>query len=275
MAASVDSHALEAMGIRTRVLETGPPSEEAVVFFHGGPGSTNDWDLLLPRIGEFSRAVAFDLPGFGQADKPRHLPYSPMMWAAYAAAALERLGVRRAHLVLNDLGGEVGLRWAVMRPDAFASAVLINTGALIGYRWHAIGKLHRTPLIGQVAALTGGLGLRATMRMYEPRLPREIIDRWRREYDFGSRRAMLRFYHASPPAAMGAIAPDLRRLDRPALVIWGARNRYVPVEQAEKQRQSFPSADVVVLDHCGHYAQLEKPDQVAGHVLPFLKQQLQ
>jgi pimeloyl-ACP methyl ester carboxylesterase len=274
MATDVETRPLEVMGLRTRVLEAGEGVEEAVVFIHGGPGSANDWDELLPHVGEFARAVAFDLPGFGEADKPSYLPYSPMLWAAYIAAVLERLEVRRVHLVLHDLGGEAGLRWGIIRPDTFASAILINTGPLIGYRWHAIGRLHRTPLVGQVAALTGGLGLRATMRIYEPGLPREPIKRWRREYDLGTRRAILRFYRAAPPTAMGAIATDLRRLDRPALVIWGARNRFVPVEQAERQRQSFPSANVVVLDDCGHYAQLEKPRQVADHVLPFLRKQL-
>jgi pimeloyl-ACP methyl ester carboxylesterase len=274
MAAEVATRTLEVMGLRTRILEAGAGVEEAVVFVHGGPGSASDWDELLPQVGEFARAVALDLPGFGEADKPSYLPYSPMLWAAYIAAVLERLEVRRAHLILHDLGGEAGLRWGLIRPEAFASAALINTGTVIGYRWHAIGRLHRTPLVGQLAALTGGLGLRTAMRIYEPGLPREPIKRWRHDYDLGTRRAMLRFYRATPAAAMGAIASDLRRLDRPALVIWGARNRFVPVEQAERQRQSFPSANVVVLDDCGHYAQLEKPRQVADHVLPFLRKQL-
>jgi pimeloyl-ACP methyl ester carboxylesterase len=112
------------------------------------------------------------------------------------------------------------------------------------------------------------------MWLYEPRLPRMVLNRWRREYDGGTRRAMFRFYRAAPASSTGRLAPDLRRLDRPALVVWGARNRFVPVAQAERQRESFPSAEVVVLADSGHYAHLDDPDGVAELVIPFLRRQL-
>jgi pimeloyl-ACP methyl ester carboxylesterase len=112
------------------------------------------------------------------------------------------------------------------------------------------------------------------MRLYEPRLPREVLKRWRREYDRGTRRAMLRFYRVAPASSTGRFAPDLRRLDRPALVIWGRRNRFVSVRHAEQQRESFPRAEVVVLPHAGHYAHLQDPSRVAELVVPFLQRQL-
>ena len=58
-------------GLRTPVIEAGPDvASEAVVFLHGNPGSSSDWADLVARTGEFGRAVAFDMPGFGRADKP-------------------------------------------------------------------------------------------------------------------------------------------------------------------------------------------------------------
>ena len=275
MNASVRAGELRALGLRTRLFEAGPESgEEAVVFIHGGPGSANDWDDLLPRVGTFARAVAFDLPGFGQADKPADWwGYSGAGWANFIGAALNRLGVRRAHLVMHDLGGEAACLWAASNPEAFASGVLINTGVPIGYRWHLIGRLHRIPLLGRVAMATGGIGF-PVMRLYEPRLPKQVLGRFRREYGWGTRRAMLRFYRANPRVSSGRIAPELRELDRPARVIWGARNRFVPVEQAERQLESFPSAEVVVVEDSGHYTHLDSPERVAELVVPFLRQQV-
>lgn len=265
---------LEVLGLSTRVLQSSDEGEEAIVCLHGGPGSADDWDYFLPRFARLGRTVAFDLPGFGQADKRAYLGYSALSCAAFINGTLERLGVRRVHLVANDLGGEAGLYWGVSHPDAFASASLINTGTLIGYTWHLVGKLHRTPLGGEIAALGGGLGLRAIMRLYEPKLPRSVVKRWRREYDLGTRRAMLRFYRSAPSSAMGLLAPDLRALDRPAIVLWGARNRFVPAVQAERQRESFPRAEVVILDGLGHYAHLEAPERIEERVVPFLRAQL-
>jgi pimeloyl-ACP methyl ester carboxylesterase len=268
---------LRALGLRTRVLEAGSSdADEAVVLVHGGPGSADDWDHLLPEVGEFARAVAFDLPGFGAAEKPGDWSgYLGVGWASFIAAALNRLGIKRLHLVAHDMGGDCALTWAVGHPDNFASAVLINTGILIGYRWHLIARLHRVPLVGYFAALTGRMGMRPVLRFYEPRLPKDVIDRWHREYDWGTRRALLRFYNATPSEGSGRTAPELARLDRPALVIWGAENRFVPVEQAERQRESFPSAEVVILENSRHYSHLDSPDRVGELVLPFLRRQLE
>ena len=265
---------LEVLGLSTRIFQSCEDGEEAIVCLHGGPGSANDWDYFLPRLARLSRIVAFDLPGFGQADKPSHLAYSALSWSAFVGGVLERLRVRRVHLVANDLGGDAGLHWGVSHPQAFASASLINTGALIGYRWHLIGKLHRAPVGGEIAALGGGVGLRPIMRFYEPNLPQSVIKRWRGEYDLATRRAMLRFYRSAPSSSMGRIAPELRALDRPAVVLWGAQNRYVSVVQAERQRESFPSAEVVVLDGLGHYAHLQAPERVEEQLVSFLRAQL-
>jgi pimeloyl-ACP methyl ester carboxylesterase len=274
----VRARGLRADGLRTRALETGPwDTSQAIVLLHGSPGSANDWDDLLPRMGALARSIAFDLPGFGEAEKPRGWAYSPDSFARFITSALTELNVTRAHLVMSDLGGAAGVFWAATQPDAFASAVLLNTGAFIGYRWHPIARLHRIPLLGTLVALSARPGLRAAMRLFnhaplEP--PSAVIDRWHRDYDWGSRRAMLRFYRATPVCAFEQVAPVLHALDRPALVLWGAHDRFVPVAQAERQRDSFPNAEVVILANSGHFPHLDDPQGVASIILPFLGRQL-
>jgi pimeloyl-ACP methyl ester carboxylesterase len=56
-------------------------------------------------------------------------------------------------------------------------------------------------------------------------------------------------------------------------VIWGT-DRYLPREQAERQRQAFPSARTELLDGHGHWVFLEDPERVASLVIPFLQEQL-
>jgi pimeloyl-ACP methyl ester carboxylesterase len=64
-------------GIRSPLLQFGPASsDEAVVFVHGNPGSIRDWGALARSVGEFGRAVAIDMPGFGAADKPANFDHS-------------------------------------------------------------------------------------------------------------------------------------------------------------------------------------------------------
>jgi hypothetical protein len=64
------------------------------------PGSIRDWEDLLARVGAFARAVAFDMPGFGTADKPEEFDYSVLGYARHLGQLLDRLNVRRAHLVM-------------------------------------------------------------------------------------------------------------------------------------------------------------------------------
>jgi pimeloyl-ACP methyl ester carboxylesterase len=276
---------LRAGSLRTRVLETGPAgAAEAVVFLHGSPGSANDWDALLQLTGAFARSVAFDLPGFGEADKPGDWAYSPQSFAAFVADALRALGITRAHLVMSNLGG-VGLLWAAGEPDAFVSAVMIDTGVLADFRWHWIARLHRTPVVGWLMALTARPGLPSVMRFFgrgtPHQLPREVVRGWRDRYDWPTRRAMLRFYRATPPGCcphttttstpFRPVADALRALDRPALVVWGAHDRFLPLAHADRQLEAFPSAQVRVLDDSGHYPHLDDPDGVAAVVVPFLR----
>jgi pimeloyl-ACP methyl ester carboxylesterase len=264
-------------GVRSPVLAAGPDdSSEAVVFVHGNPGAAREWADLLERVGEFGRAVAPEMPGYSGADKPRDFDYTVDGYARHLAGVLDELGIRRVHLVLHDFGGPWGLEWALSHPDAFASATLINTGVLIDYSWHRYARIWRTPLLGELfQATTTRRALRLLLGRENPLLSREQIDRlYEQTRTWGTKRAILKLYRATPAKSLGARAEPLRALDRPALVVWGSEDRYLPLEQAELQRRSFPSARVEVLEGHGHWVFLEDPERVASLVVPFLREQV-
>lgn len=136
-------------GVRSPLLEFGSAdASEAVVFVHGNPGSIQDWESLARDVGEFGRAVAMDMPGFGAADKPADFDYSVGGYARHLGRLLTKLGVRRAHLVMHDFGGPWGLAWAATNPLAVASVTCINTGVLSGYRWHYLARIWQTASFG-------------------------------------------------------------------------------------------------------------------------------
>ncbi|HUB03793.1 MAG TPA: alpha/beta fold hydrolase [Solirubrobacteraceae bacterium] len=263
-------------GLVTPVSSVGDPScTEAIVFVHGNPGSRRDWDDLLTRVAPFARAVAFDMPGFGRAERPRSFSYTLDGYARFLESALGQLGIERAHLVLHDFGGPWGLEWAVRNPHRLASAVLINTGALVDYRWHYLARIWRTPVAGEVfQATTTRSGLRIALRHGNPRgLPRAFVDRMYDHVDAGTSRAVLSLYRASDdPGAVGRRhAQALAPLDRPALVVWGAHDPYLPVALADKQRHAFPRAEIAILEDSGHWPFADNPDGVGRHVEPFLR----
>lgn len=263
-------------GIRSPIIEGGPATaEEAMVFVHGNPGSSRDWEDLAAQVSTFGRAVALDMPGFGRAEKPEHFDYTVDGYARHLDSALRELGIQHVHLVLHDFGGPWGLAWAAAHPHAFASVVLINTGVLLDYRWHYLARIWRTPILGEVFQATATRpAFHLLLKHGNPRgLPPAYVNRVYDDYDRGTRRAVLKLYRATDdPANMSqSWAKALRPLGRPALVVWGKHDPYLPVQLANRQREVFPKAQVVVLEQSGHWPFVDDPAGVAEAVVPFLR----
>jgi pimeloyl-ACP methyl ester carboxylesterase len=246
------------------------------VFVHGNPGPAEDWRALLSRAGEFTRAVAPDMPGYGNADKPRQFRYTIEGYADHLAGVMDELEIRRAHLVLHDFGGPWGLAWAARHPDSFASATLINTGVLPDYKWHRYAKIWRTPGLGEMFQLTATEpAFRMLLGRENPRLRHADIDQiYAASRSWPTKRAVLKLYRATPASAARGPIEELRALDRPALVLWGTADAYLPWQLAERQLDAFPSARVELLEGLGHWAFREDPDHVAELVIPFLHAQV-
>jgi len=275
----LDEARVTVRGVGLPVLEAGPrDSREAVVFVHGNPGSGQDWTDLLRQTGEFARAVAPDMPGFGRADKPRDFPYSVDGYARFLDDVLSELGIDRVHLVVHDFGGPWGMEWAARNPSRTASAVLINTGALVGYHWHVLARIWRTPVLGEVfqATATRPLFRLLTNLGQKRKLPRSFLDH---AYDVNftrpTRRAVLKLYRATnDPGEIGRRqAEALRPHDIPAIVVWGARDPYIPVATADRQHEAFPGAAVHVFEDSGHWPFVDDPERTAAIVVPFLREQ--
>jgi pimeloyl-ACP methyl ester carboxylesterase len=267
-------------GLRSPLIEAGPSdSREAVVFVHGNPGSHTDWTALVNSAGELSRAVAFDMPGFGKADKPRSFDYRVSSYAEFLQGALTQLGIGRVHLVVHDFGGPFGLFWGLAHADAWASVVLINVGVMPGYQWHSMAKRWRTPVLGElVQAWIPRAGWRRTMQKANPRgLPPAFVDKMYDDYDRATRRTVLKLYRATPdPGSTAAqLGQAMADLHKPALVVWGAKDPFIGVQFAERQREFFDVHDTVILPDSGHWPFQDDPQAVERALLPFLQEQLQ
>jgi pimeloyl-ACP methyl ester carboxylesterase len=266
-------------GLSSPVIEAGPQdATEAVVFVHGNPGSSTDWIALVDATGELGRAVAVDMPGFGKADKPRDFDYQVSGYADFLQGALTELGVERVHLVIHDFGGPFGLFWGLQHPQAWASVVLINIGIMPGYEWHAMARRWRTPVLGELTqAWIPRAGWRRAMQKANPKgLPAEFVDKMYDDYDHATRRTVLKLYRATPDPGSTAVelGAAMAELHKPALVIWGAKDPFVGVEFAERQREFFEVQDVAILQESGHWPFQDDPQRVAQTVLPFLRKQL-
>lgn len=264
-------------GLRTTVWSAGPPTgDEAVVFVHGNPGSGRSWEALIGPVSTFARCVAPDMPGYGETDKPTDFDFTATGYATHLGAVLDALEIRRAHLVVHDLGGPWGMAWAASSPERLGSLTLIGIGALPGYRWHRFARAYRIPVVGELVlrtasrrAVAASLGL-GSRRGVPSEFVEDVIAQYR---DSGTRRAALSFYRSTPDlgAVTVAAAEAIRPADLPTLVVWGSGDPYVPARFADLQARFFPRAQVIVLPESGHYPLVDDPEAVVDAVVPFLR----
>jgi pimeloyl-ACP methyl ester carboxylesterase len=262
--------------VSTRLVEAGPrEASEAMVFVHGNPGSADDWVRLAEAVGGTGRrAVAFDLPDFGETEAAPGFEHSTGGYAGFVGEALAVLGIERVHLVLHDFGGPIGLVWVAANPDALASITLIDTGILPGYKWHSLARIWRTPVLGEIfQALTTRRGFKMIINKNEPRgLPRDFVEEMYDHADKRTRRAILKLYRATddPGEASAELTTLMAPRDVPALVIWGEGDSYLAASFATRQREAFPSADVHVLPASGHWPYADAPETVERLLVEFV-----
>jgi pimeloyl-ACP methyl ester carboxylesterase len=119
----IQSVQLDGLRVAYRELGQGPP----VLLVHGWPTSSFLWRNVMPHIARANRVVAIDLPGFGESDKPVGIRYNFAFFDGILEGFLAKLGIAELGLAVHDLGGPIGLHWAVDRPERVTRLALLNT----------------------------------------------------------------------------------------------------------------------------------------------------
>ncbi|AKK30053.1 alpha/beta fold hydrolase [Mycobacterium sp. EPa45] len=265
--------------VRSPVLVGSPRgagSREAVVFVHGNPGSGADWQPLLDAVCPHAAVIAPDMPGFGGAEKRRDMDYTVAGYARHLGGIVDALGVERVHLVAHDFGGPWALTWAAANVERVASVSLLNTGVLLDYDWHRLARVWRTPLIGNVfQAAAVPAAVRTLLAHDNPRLDQRWVEHLARLLrPWGTKRAILDLYRSTTAETMNRLVAPLTAKNIPAQIIWGTNDVYIPTEQAHRQVEPFPSAEVHLVEGAGHWVWLEQPERVTEILVPFLRHHL-
>ena len=238
------------------------PAVAPALYLHGVPTCSDDWLDFLRRSG----GIAPDLPGFGRSGKPGYLSSTIDEYAGFVERFLDHLEIERVRLLVHDWGA-VGLAFAQAHPERVERLVVTNAVPLLpGYRWHQIARVWRTPVLGELAmGLTTRPALKLITRESDATpgpLPDEWLDSVLSHFDQGTQRAILRLYRSSPPEVLARAGERLGRLAMPALVLWGARDPYIPARFAGEYTRALPNAELVELPDAGHWWWLDRPEAI-------------
>jgi pimeloyl-ACP methyl ester carboxylesterase len=218
---------------------------------------------FLERTG----GIAPDHIGFGRSGKGGHLDYSLEALAAFITRLLDHLGVERVQVVAHCWAAAIAAAFVTRWRERTERLVLCNPLPLMdGFRWPRIARLWRRPLVGElVMGSTNRWLLARTLRRGSVRAeawPDSRIDAVWEQFDQGTQRAILRLHRSTD--APGPLATDV-----PALVIWGERDPWLPVELADEYVARLESVTLERVPDAGHWPWLDQPhliDRVAAYL---------
>lgn len=260
-------------------------SGPAIVFVHGLLGSHRTWDRVVTGMAAGHRVIAPDLVGHGGSAKPRG-DYSLGAHAAMLRDLLDLLGLGRITLVGHSLGGGIALQFGYLFPDRVERLVLVSSGGLgrelspllraatlPGAEWvlpllasgRAVGGVER---LGRGAGrLLGRIGLRPGP---------DLTEAWRGFVSLGdadSRRAFLATSRSviDPGGQTVTARSHLHRLAAlPMLLVWGARDRMIPVAHGVAAAEAVLGARVEIFERAGHFPHLADPDRFVRVLREFI-----
>jgi len=268
-------HRVQLPGAEVNYAEIG--EGEPILFVHGLAGCWQNWLENLPHFGRTHRAIALDLPGFGESPMPSWQIDMPA-YGRLIHDFCEKLGIdRAAALVGNSMGGFVSTEAVIERPSRFDKLVLVSAA-------------------GISFAEAEGRHLEAGLRLFEASLPfmagprRAWLHRPRgRQLAFG--RVFRYPNRVRPELLREQIEPGLQspgfgdairaiggydtrhrltEIEIPTLVVWGLNDQVVPVEAALGYHRLIPESRVELFERTGHVPQMERPERFNALLDDFL-----
>ncbi|MGN9843224.1 alpha/beta fold hydrolase [Nonomuraea sp. H19] len=265
---------VDAGGLRTRALQAGPEDGEHVVFLHGTTGHLEAFVRNIPDHARHYRCHAIDMLGHGYTAKPDR-PGEIPAYVEHLMAYLDAVGAERAHLVGESLGGWVSAWAASERPERVASLQLLCMG----------GTKVNPAVMERLKTSTTAASLQDDIRLTRDRL-RLLWAEW--DEEFGDELTEVRYaiYHRpefqknlhnllalqeAGRRERNLLLPDrMARITAPTLVVWGNKNPFGDVPEAQAIAAAIPGARLEIFPECGHWPQHEQAGRYNPLSLAFL-----
>ncbi len=253
-------------------------SVKTIVLLHGTSASLHTWQGWTEALSAEYCVVSMDLPGFGLTGPfvNKTTEYTSVNYASFVIEVLDKLNLDKVILAGNSLGGKIAWRMAALYPERVSKLILVNA---VGYP--ATPK--SIPIGFRLASYPA---LKPILRNI---LPRNVVKKSIKSVyaDDSQVDEMLvdRYYDLSLRAGnRGALSDRLREFDNvedqaqikqlalPTLIMWGAKDDLIPVENAELFHRDIANSQLKIFDNLGHVPHEEDPVTSVAVVKAFLAQ---
>ncbi|BDS15343.1 alpha/beta fold hydrolase [Aureispira anguillae] len=262
--------------IKLHYLEAG--KGEVVLMLHGFPTSSHLWRNVMLPIADSHRVIALDLPGYGWSEKPLTASYSFKYYARILSEFLYQLDINEVNLVVHDLGGPVGLLWAVQHPKLVKRLALLNTLVYAKFSWGVILFGIAIKLPGVKNWLSSPSGIAAAIRFgmeHKQKLNEDIIANYKAPFiEKKARKALLKTASNLSLKGFKEIEEKLPLFKIPVRAIYGVNDKILPKvkETMERVKKDLPQTVITAIPNCGHFLQEDEPELVGKLLSEFLNE---
>ncbi|MDT8990349.1 alpha/beta hydrolase [Curvibacter sp. APW13] len=273
--AQAPSQMIEVMGMQVHIRDEGPRDDPIpIVLLHGTSDSLHCWNGWVAALSPQRRVIRFDLPAFGLTGPQPDGDYSIAMYVRFVLAVMDKLQVPRAVVGGNSLGGQIAWGVAVAAPQRVERLILVDAA---GYPLQP----KSVPIGFQIARLPG---VRSLMEYVLPRgviessvrnvygqpekVTPELVDRF---FELTLREGNRKALAQRMDQRLWGDQDKIKTIRQPTLILWGAQDRLVPLENAEKFHADIAGSQLVVFDALGHVPHEEDPQATALAVRRFLQ----
>ncbi len=271
------SRFIEVEGMSVHLRDEGPRTDGTpLVLLHGTSASLHTWDGWVDALKGERRVIRIDLPGFGLTGPAADGDYHLARYSRFVGALLDDLGLKQVVLAGNSFGGQVAWKFAADAPDRVARLVLVDAAGY-PYRPESVPlafRMARIPVLEPLMThtLPRSMVESSVRNVYgDPaRVTPELVDRYHelalRE---GNRGALVQRFRQSPG---GEFTEQIPRIKAPTLILWGGRDRLIPLENGQRFGREIAGSKLVVFDTLGHVPHEEDPVATAAALKVFLAQ---
>jgi len=250
---------------------SGPP----LLLIHGFMGWSYSWRHNLKALSERYRTIAIDLRGFGLSEKNGQRNHSLNDQVEVIKSFINTLKINRVILCGHSMGGEIALRFSLKYPSQVQGLVLVSSSGYVVRQERIIEKLAlKIPLISDVfvrmVVLNRGFasrslrsGVRDPARVSESDVEAYLLP----AESPGASRAFVSILRG---ADFGSTASQLHNVTHPALIIWGANDPWLSVQNGHRLNTDLVGSQLVIFPECGHLPPEECPEAFNHEVLLFL-----
>lgn len=245
-----------------------------ILLLHGFPYNSDSFNGLIAQPWPGCRLITLDFPGLGLSEKPAGQPIGPDDLALTVKLVMDKLEIEEVDIVGHDLGGGVAVICAALYPKRVKSLVLIAPDSSAGMAGTSLGPWWSMPAVGEAWAVIR-LGRSFIRSMLKKACAPESPDwsRWVERYYRSlntkhGRQGFLSLNRGRYPFEYLSYEEQLRVR---TLIIWGEKDRIVPMAAGEKIVRKPSQARLEIIPGAGHLPQEEAPEKVHRIIKEFLK----